>query len=467
MQDSRVAPAEMAAAPPPEVAERVVEVAPVAIVFLTCGGLLVRANPRARSILGGAADPEAWSGSAIARLIATTGLPALREHDSWAGRMTLPNPTGGELDISLDLRRLDEDHCALLITPVTTAPDVEDTARLMTALIDQTSDFVAWHGPVGSEARINPAAARLVGGPYRAGRPLPHRIRELFEPESYALINGIGNETLQSTGSWRARVQVRHRDTDDVRHLDWCMLLVRDDDGQVLASAGIGRDVTDQVLAGGEELQRRLVLAQEEERRRIAAEVHEDTAQALSAVSLRLQRLRRRLDDSRQDLLDESIAAVAAALGRLNRLIFDLHPAVLDSDGIGAALEQFLATLLPEDAPTARVVGADVDTTHLDPQVRTAVYRVAREAVLNAVSHAGATCIEVSLEAIGEAVCVRVTDDGAGFDPSAMQSQPGHLGLSSARDLIEAADGALDVYSAPGQGTGVQVWIGAGARRWT
>src|SRR5207247_1204723 len=175
---------------------------------------------------------------------------------------------------------------------------------------------------------------------------------DLFVPESRERIGGVGTSIMHATGSWRERVQLRNRDSGRILDVDWTMFLVRDQDGRVIATAGMGRDITDQLIGERRVLERQLVLAQEQERHRLAGEIHDDSAQAMAAVLLRLARLGRRLQGEEAELLGEVEEATTAALTRLRKMIFDLHPPVLDRTGLAVALEQYVSeTFQAEDMP--------------------------------------------------------------------------------------------------------------------
>lgn len=215
------------------------------------------------------------------------------------------------------------------------------------------------------------------------------------------------------------------------------------------------------VVAG----ERRAVLAnvvevQEAERARIAAEVHDDSLQVIAALSIRLQLLQRRLDG-------ESAAAVAALLDtvdvasdKLRRLVFDLRPSVLDHDGLGGALRAYLQHICADRS--VEVVVDDDDLPELATPVRLVLFRIAQQAIANALAHSGASRLGVSLRVDGDAgdeVRMEVRDDGCGFDVAVAGPRPGHLGLVTMRERAEVAGGRLEIDSAPGAGTVVRVTL--------
>lgn len=203
-------------------------------------------------------------------------------------------------------------------------------------------------------------------------------------------------------------------------------------------------------------LRRGLVVAQEEERRRIAAGLHDDVIQSLTAVGLRLQALRSSVAPADVDLLEGATEAVGDGIDRLRSLLFELHPPALERHGLPAAIESFGQSLFA-DRPTAFRVEGDAGGSSVT--VQSLAYRAAREALTNAWKHASAPSIVVRIEAEPGWLEVRVEDDGSGFDPAAVAavSRPGHLGLRSAEELVVGSMGQWRLRSAPGAGTTIDI----------
>jgi signal transduction histidine kinase len=203
-----------------------------------------------------------------------------------------------------------------------------------------------------------------------------------------------------------------------------------------------------------------LVAAEEETRRRIAADIHDDTAQAVAAAGLRIDALAAELDDpAAREAAVNARKGLAEANRRLRRLLFELRPPALDEAGLAAALELFLTDSFAHDGFDWRV------ENRLErepaPELRAILYRVALEALTNVRKHAGASLVQVVLERRGAGVALRVQDDGTGFDvpdPHA-QAEAGHIGLVSMRERAEAAGGRFAMASTAGQGTTVDFWM--------
>ena len=208
--------------------------------------------------------------------------------------------------------------------------------------------------------------------------------------------------------------------------------------------------------ADRELLVRQLVAAQEAERARIASEVHDDSLQVITAVSIRLQLLRQKVDPSLAPTVETLLANVQDASDRLRNLLFDLRPSALDNADLAAAIRAYLDHVSRDALPIWTVTSSLVSEPA--PEARLVLFRIAQEALSNALAHAAASAVSVSLDAGREGVVLQVVDDGAGFDPSPT-STPGHLGLITMRERAELAGGTLRVTSSPGAGTTVRAWV--------
>jgi signal transduction histidine kinase len=202
-----------------------------------------------------------------------------------------------------------------------------------------------------------------------------------------------------------------------------------------------------------------LISAEEEERKRIAGDIHDDSIQALGALLLRLEIIESRMEEGEARTgLAEAREAARDSVSRLRHLVFKLSPPALDRGGLVPALEIFLDEVSRVWGPAGRV-RSDLD---IEPssELRALVYRIASEAVNNAAKHARAEHISISIEGRNGGVWVQVADDGVGFDvDSASHSEPGHIGLVSMRERAESAGGWWRVTSEPGQGSSVEFWM--------
>ena len=206
----------------------------------------------------------------------------------------------------------------------------------------------------------------------------------------------------------------------------------------------------------------RLEEAREEERSDIAADIHDDSIQVMSAASLRLQILLAKVPEELKSELGELNETVTEAILRLRHLVFELRPVSLDSEGLSVALDEYLTQVGEEAGFTFRL--HDRLLWEPAPEPRTVLYRMAQETLVNVRKHAHARYVEVFLETEGEGVRVRITDDGDGFDVvDKGRPVPGHLGLAAMRERVELSGGELAIDSAPGTGTIVEFWLPAAA----
>ena len=196
----------------------------------------------------------------------------------------------------------------------------------------------------------------------------------------------------------------------------------------------------------------RIVAAREEERVRIRRDLHDGLAPSLASVQLTLKALQRGLtdDDVHRATVTELIADLQQVSADLRLLVDDLRPPLLDEAGLGGTLRQQFAAIRE---PTVLL---DVGAGTLPPAVEVAVLRIATEAVMNAVRHAGASTVSVSVAPSEDLVRLTVTDDGIGMPAAAV---PG-VGLSSMRQRAEELGGTLVVESGAGTGTRVRATIG-------
>lgn len=192
------------------------------------------------------------------------------------------------------------------------------------------------------------------------------------------------------------------------------------------------------------------------ERERIAGELHDDSVQVMTAVSLQLQRLLARVDDEGDRALVEQTRKMADdAIERLRHMLFVLHPSSLEDDGLFVTLEVYLETYVEVDGIEWTVSGEQ--SLDLPLGVSALAFRLAREAISNAIRHANPSRLAITIDEIDQYLLVAVQDDGSGFDVGGRKLKAGHLGLIHSRALAEAALGTYDVVSAVGAGTTVTI----------
>ena len=192
--------------------------------------------------------------------------------------------------------------------------------------------------------------------------------------------------------------------------------------------------------------------AQERERARIARDLHDEVNQALTALLLRLEALRRQTDDpAAAEELGEIAGLISRAMRELLDLARGLRPTTLDDLGLEAALAS-LVDQVEREAGVAAGLEVEGDVQGLPDDVQLVTYRVAQEAVTNVVQHADAEHLRVRLIGTGEAIELRVSDDGVGYVGGRSSER---LGIAGMRERALLCGGELTVESEPGAGTRV------------
>jgi two-component system sensor histidine kinase UhpB len=204
----------------------------------------------------------------------------------------------------------------------------------------------------------------------------------------------------------------------------------------------------------------RVIRAQEEERQRIARELHDDTGQVLTLLLIRLKLLEGQPGaEALQEQIAELRGLVAGAIDQVRQLALNLRPPSLDQLGLVPALRSLATTFT---ANTRIPVALDLPRTavRLSPEQTIAVYRIAQEALTNAAKHADATTIALAVTLSGETLRLGVRDDGRGFDPEAITRPEGRgsgsgpgVGLFWMEERARLVGGTLRIASAPGGGT--------------
>jgi signal transduction histidine kinase len=246
----------------------------------------------------------------------------------------------------------------------------------------------------------------------------------------------------------------------------WVIVAVDDPGETVRSRAALEHRVERLVEAEQEQenLMVHLIRAQERERARIAAGVHDDSLQVIAAAMLRLQQLRRRLrDPDSLEMLGRLEESIALAADRLRRLIFDFRPPALERSGLAAAVRDALSRLRDDAGVEVRLDDRLADEPPLP--TRLLLYRITQEALVNVGKHAAADVVEVVLASRDDGYLVRVADNGvgvlAGKRPYLLK--PGHLGLALMRERAEFAGGWFRLETARDSGTTVTVWVPHGA----
>ena len=215
------------------------------------------------------------------------------------------------------------------------------------------------------------------------------------------------------------------------------------------------------------ELLEKVITAQEEERKRVARDLHDDTSQTLTALIYSLEAAE---STSRLPEMHPTLAAMrqlaTQALEGVHKVIFDLRPSVLDHLGLIVALRWYAETRLQPLGTRLHIVEQGC-LQHLPPQMETALFRVAQEAINNIARHAGARHVNLTFDCRDSAVCIDIEDDGVGFDQAEVArstDQRRGLGLVGMQERVGLLGGELVLVTGPGMGTHIAIHVPLPAR---
>jgi PAS domain S-box-containing protein len=208
-------------------------------------------------------------------------------------------------------------------------------------------------------------------------------------------------------------------------------------------------------------LTRRLVQAEEAERRRLARELHDRVGQSLSALNINLDIVSREshaLTPALRQRLDDSLGLVDSTLQSIENVMAELRPPLLDEYGLGAALGWHAEEFARRTG--VRVAVADrnpAQSKNARPEAAVALFRIAQEALNNVLKHARATNVRLEVSATDEELILHVEDDGQGFELAS--ARRGRWGMTTMRERAEAAGGQLHIASSPGEGTRIHARV--------
>ena len=445
-------------------------------------GRAVYANPRVHGLGVTVSAEDLWNTVAEQAGAATVAemRAVLEAGDRWSGDVTLLAADEPTVVHGQAFRLLGDDGAMLgtawIGQDITELRASEEALRAANtdllqfrALVEASGDFIAIAGLDGAVRYVNPAGRELIGMDPDLDATTT-TILDYLTPEGIEASLQVEQPAVLEHGHWEGVSTLRNHRGAPIP-VEIASFLMRDPEtDEPFALATVQRDITERLAVEAdltemsqqrEALLDRLVEAQEAERAQIAADVHDDSIQALAAVDLRLGLLKRQLGERAPELLDVLVPlqdSVSNAIDRLRSLLFDLEPPDLQ-EGLTGALSR-AAEQIFGDTPTRAVVVCEHEP---DAPVATrgVAYRIIREAMVNARKHAEATTVTVTVSGRDGALEVSVTDDGAGIANVPPESPPGHHGLSSMRDRAALAGGRVEVTSGPAGGTTVNVWLPA------
>jgi len=209
-----------------------------------------------------------------------------------------------------------------------------------------------------------------------------------------------------------------------------------------------------------ERFHEQLIDLQEQERARIAADIHDDALQSLAAVGMRLQAVARSLGSGPfVPEIDELVLELRSTNEKLRSLVFDLHPTSLDEDGLPVVLHRRAVELARGSDVRVRLI--DRHGGSMPTEVALVLFRIGQEAVVNSLRHADGSEVVIDFSVDGHWGVLAIQDDGCGFDlEGALAAAPsGHLGLRVMRERARTLDGSVTISTGPGLGTRVEARV--------
>jgi signal transduction histidine kinase len=203
-----------------------------------------------------------------------------------------------------------------------------------------------------------------------------------------------------------------------------------------------------------------VITAQEDERKRIARELHDSTSQSLTSLMIGLRTLSDTcLQPEIRHRAEELRTVAASTLDDVHTLALQLRPSVLDDVGLPEAIKRHVTDCQKRHPLNIDLAITGLDEYRLPPAIETALYRITQEALANIIRHARAKTASIFIERGQDKVLAIIDDDGQGFDSELIERQDGHLGLYGIRERAELLSGHLVIESQPGAGTSLYVEI--------
>lgn len=376
---------------------------------------------------------------------------------------------GHTVHVEVSVRRLHDGNFQSTIQDVSESKRSEQRFRTM---VEGAPNAMIMVDEQGKIVLVNPQTTKLFGygGAELMGQPIEMLVPERFRRQHPGLRGGYQRAPqMRSMGRGRDLYGLR-KDGGEVPVEIGLNPITTREGSFVLASIidiSQRREAEEREQAYMEELRlmsQRLLQAQEDERRAIARELHDEVGQALTATGMLLRDLEQQAGDGPLSTLAmEASGLVTGLLKQVRQLSLNLHPSVLDDLGLTAALRWAVRT---------RSGGSDLQVTlelaedlpRFAPMIENTAFRVFQECLSNVQRHAAARAMRVTLARNGDALEMVVEDDGRGFEPAAAgkHAQEGKsLGVLGMRERVRLAGGRIDLESSPGAGTRVRVWLPA------
>jgi PAS domain S-box-containing protein len=323
-------------------------------------------------------------------------------------------------------------------------------------LFENSKDAIYVHDMSGRYTSVNRAAEKLSG--YTRVELVGRHFSSLVTPEYARQVREQLCRKLETSGETTYEAELITREGRRIPVEVSSRLIV--ENGLPIGVQGCVRDISERqrVQEAARTYSRRLIEAQEAERRRISLELHDQVGQILTAVKMNLHALRK--SSSRPEILasiEENLSVIDEAVDQVRDLSVDLRPLLLDDFGLVVAVRWYLVRQAKKTGMAAEFVSLTLkDDDRFPAALETACFRIVQEGVTNILRHARANCISVRLERAGDDLILVIGDDGVGFDVKAVRGAgpaTTTLGLRGMEERAQAVGGTLTIDSAPVLGT--------------
>jgi PAS domain S-box-containing protein len=323
-------------------------------------------------------------------------------------------------------------------------------------LFENSKDAFYVHDMNGVYVSVNRAAEKLSG--YRRHEIIGRHFSEFMPPESARQVQQQLEKKLELSGETTYEIEITTKKGKHIPVEVSSRLIL--EQGVPVGVQGCVRDISErrQAHEAARNYSRRLIEAQEAERRRISRELHDQVGQILTAVKMNLHALQQTCTRPQElSSIADNLKVIDEAVDQVRDLSVDLRPLLLDDFGLVVALRWYLERQTRNIGVPAKFVSGSLDEDdRFSSELETACFRIVQEGVTNIVRHARATRISVRLERVLSELILLISDDGAGFDARRVRSGTGGsvtLGLRGMEERAYAIGGTITIDSAPALGT--------------
>lgn len=371
-----------------------------------------------------------------------------------------------------DLERRVKERTAQLETAAQSLQAEVAQRERLTAILESTSDLVATAVPNGRLSFVNRAGRELLGWP--CDGDLSHRtLAEIYPDDVWCAVEAAAIPEATRLGIWKGETAIVDSQ-GRILPVSQVIMAHRSPAGEIEYLSTIARDISQRKRSEEElrilavrlrQLGARTLDLEEEERRRVARDMHDRIGPKITAVGISLDRLSSRggsesIGEGAAGILADARGLLKETAEDLHAVMSDLRPAVLDDYGIGSAIRWHAERFTKHTGIRVLVIGDDPNPRP-PANVETALFRGTQEALTNVAKHAKASTVEIRIAVDPETIRVSIVDDGIGFVPADILApgDAGGWGLLGMSERMKLLRGHLDVTSAPDRGTRIQMEV--------